>query len=864
MEATAPIPDALLQAARDHRLVIFSGSGLSKLAPSSLPDWRQFNEMLLDELKTQALGVLADDTSRSAVTSLSLDEVGVTTFSEAIVKIVAGEGYFPVLQVLDSDRTNANHQAMADLARQGILQAIVTTNFDTLIERAFTEAGVPLQVAITPEAYLRPIESGTCTLYKVHGSVTDATTLVDTVGQKLRGLPAFVRFRLAQLFAAHHALIVGFSGADLDFGPDYFSFSTVDLPNAGLTWGIQPNTQPSAHVVALEKRFVGHANHYEVTLPDLFFQLGALKRRQTVTTEDEDHRLAGERAQPRIAAIFAGFGARNSLALCMRLLADAGRTDSATVLHRALSKDIESRANRLVPSDGPAIRALAVTADLLGDGRAAGDWKQLEVHYLERRLRSWQRRSRNAKLALAESDGWNFNDQREVERLLAGAWTNLGIDLFRHGRIAEGGKALKRSLDYCELSGDLISLAAMFGAWVDWQVIAGRDPDEVLLWGWIAEAAGLAAGNVDAANFAALLRAEQSLLLGEYDSALAALDRVRRRKPLGPSVELAIEVARLTGVIQVRRGRPDDALATWRQSLEQLTTSEVLAARVRWTIVTSLSYDPTFREALIEEADKLLAALRNGAVIEGTAGIPHVEELESAKLDLAKGKGRLPEFFDSSPADATSPALRQQAEIWQQLVQAEATGDQATILLCLRLLGQQLYEGQKALRAREVAMAQLAVAERAGDLMEQIAAKWVLGNVLAALGDTAAARQILAALNAIQFLGDPAFNARVTALLERLDADPRPRQVMLDVIDRIEGREIAVRSADDRELLARHALQTTEFGVMRVLALEVLALRRLSADAAGIGRCYEILAKAAALEGRTLQARTLRTRARQS
>ena len=91
MEPTAPIPDALLQAARDHRLVIFAGSGLSKLAPSSLPDWGQFNEMLLDELKTQALGVLADDRSRSAVTSLSLDDVGITTFSEAIVKIVAGD-----------------------------------------------------------------------------------------------------------------------------------------------------------------------------------------------------------------------------------------------------------------------------------------------------------------------------------------------------------------------------------------------------------------------------------------------------------------------------------------------------------------------------------------------------------------------------------------------------------------------------------------------------------------------------------------------------------------------------------------------------------------------------------------------------
>ena len=51
---------------------------------------------------------------------------------------------------------------------------------------------------------------------------------------------------------------------------------------------------------------------------------------------------------------------------------------------------------------------------------------------------------------------------------------------------------------------------------------------------------------------------------------------------------------------------------------------------------------------------------------------------------------------------------------------------------------------------------------------------------------------------------------------------------------------------------------------MRVLALEVLALRRLSADAAGIGRCYEILAQAAAVEGRTRQAKALRTRARQT
>src|SRR5690349_9408064 len=124
------------------------------LPPSSLPSWSAFNETLLAEIKECALGMpgLAG-AAQAAITGLSLQQIGFTVFSEAIVKIITAEGYFPVLQALDGTQINANHQALAQLAAAGSVRAIVTTNFDTLIEQAFAGAGVPLRVAATASEY---------------------------------------------------------------------------------------------------------------------------------------------------------------------------------------------------------------------------------------------------------------------------------------------------------------------------------------------------------------------------------------------------------------------------------------------------------------------------------------------------------------------------------------------------------------------------------------------------------------------------------------------------------------------------------------------------------------------------------------
>src|SRR5262245_9589158 len=207
------------------------------LRPSSLPDWWQFNEGLLRAAQNAALEAKGmDERAKRAIRGLALDDVGVVSLSEAIVKIIAGEMYFPVLKVLDSDQANANHKALAELASRGILRVIVTTNFDTLIERAFKEATVPLRMAVTAADFMQRPDTNTCTLYKIHGSITHTSTLVDTVGQKVRGLPPYTRQRLAELFAQLHALVVGYSGRDLEFGCDYLALSAIARDTPGITW----------------------------------------------------------------------------------------------------------------------------------------------------------------------------------------------------------------------------------------------------------------------------------------------------------------------------------------------------------------------------------------------------------------------------------------------------------------------------------------------------------------------------------------------------------------------------------------------------------------------------------------------------
>lgn len=861
-------------------------------APSSLPDWRQFNETLLDEAKNAALRVEGlEKEAKAAIRSLTLDDVGITAQSEAIVKIIAGDRYFPVLRLLNSERPNLNHAALAELASRGIVRAIVTTNFDTLIERAFAEAKTPLKIAIGAADFMKPPDPNVCTLYKIHGSVTDTTSLVDTIGQKMRGLPPYTRVRLAQLFNELHVLVLGYSGWDLEVGSDYLAFASVSDGAPGITWVEREASTPRRRLARL-KSVVARAGSrglfYQASLPGFFAQLGVSVDVEAANKTTKGSRKPDERVRTETALFFKNLGNRNALALCMRLLLDCGKLDEAMLLRASLISAVEAQDDQIPDEDGPVLRALAVTARLTEGTAGVRHWTLLELSHLEAKLRRWEAQSQEVKSALrtkkgrdlAQSklphpfhgsfdlQGWlgaNRQVVNELQRLQAGALGNLAGELISEGDMPAASTATKRAMDFAELSASPIELASAYLIYAMGLLRASESPDSGLQWLIFAEAAGIISGNVDAANAAASLRAQCLISGGEYDGALQALTRVGSRLQLGVNRETEVEVQRIAGCISVRRGQIESAMEYWRGALETAKSAPPLSGRVLWTMIFHLSFVGPLRPALIQKCDELLNAMKNGKLpVDGRLqGIPPLEVVQKFQTHLRENAMPEEPFFLHDTPQSGDPGLRAEFALRHGLIKAEFFCHDLIIVEYLGKLLQHTYQAGAGERALELVEVLRVAAGKAAELVPQFQAEWYAGHVLHALGDVDGARRALEYLNEIQFAGDPGFNDRVSDKLARINSEPAPRLSTNLLMQRIVNGERALpETPQEFEAIAQGAVEGGELAPARILCVAAIAAYRLEHDNPSIARCFELLANAAGKEGRTAQAEALTAKAR--
>jgi hypothetical protein len=155
---TAPTPpvtaEPLLEDLRQRRLTLFAGAGISVLPPSSLPSWWQVNEAIVDALAGEAAAAMPS-------TALLVERVKrceaegklPPEFAAEVVFDTFGDDYFEVLRCLEGARPNRVHRWFAALVKASRLPVILTTNFDTLIERACDELGAPLKVLVEAKDY---------------------------------------------------------------------------------------------------------------------------------------------------------------------------------------------------------------------------------------------------------------------------------------------------------------------------------------------------------------------------------------------------------------------------------------------------------------------------------------------------------------------------------------------------------------------------------------------------------------------------------------------------------------------------------------------------------------------------------------
>ena len=269
--------DVLSRRLAEGRLVVFVGAGVSMVAPTSLPSWLSVNRAVVDGLVTGAAPLLAD-ARLLADRVLARQHASLLPseyFAEVIVGAIGGD-YFPVLSCLDSTAPNSVHRALAQLAAHGRVRALVTTNFDRAIEAAFEAEDVPLNVCfreddlryLAEHLSLLDVDDGPCRLVKVHGCASEPNTLVDTLSQRKRGLPAAVLTVVRHLLDSDYWLFLGFSGADLEADPGYLGLRAAADRGMGFMWLVRTGTKPLGAVRALKAAWGDRASIVEGELPD--------------------------------------------------------------------------------------------------------------------------------------------------------------------------------------------------------------------------------------------------------------------------------------------------------------------------------------------------------------------------------------------------------------------------------------------------------------------------------------------------------------------------------------------------------------------------------------------------------------------
>lgn len=259
----------LLNSARNGKLIIFIGAGASMVPPTKLPSWIDFHIAVLNAI-SKRIDFLPNSTLKNYVqyaTNMLKNNKLPPEYHAEIIAGCLGNKYFDVLTCLDGGALNIVHHSLATLVRLGAVAAIITTNFDRNIERAFDKANPPIKYKVRSEkkgfSNLEKNEtffnntSNHCEIIKIHGSADDPNTLIDTLAQRSCGFPNALIKIIRNLLKSCHWLFIGYSGRDLAAVPNYLSLRSMSKAAKGFTWLVREGDQPHEAVEELVSIYNG-------------------------------------------------------------------------------------------------------------------------------------------------------------------------------------------------------------------------------------------------------------------------------------------------------------------------------------------------------------------------------------------------------------------------------------------------------------------------------------------------------------------------------------------------------------------------------------------------------------------------------
>ena len=197
----AEVPDDLVGAARDGRLVIFVGAGASRDAPSALPDFKQ----LVTDIGTQV---------NSVPTELQLERPDVFLGDLADMKI---DVHSLVAKAIDPPGSAPNrlHHAIMSLAAVHPPLRVVTTNYDQHLEAAARTDRLEVEVFHAPALPIGDDFTGVIHLHGALGQHPRHLVVTDTDFGHAYLREAWAARFLERMFAVFTVLFIGYSHGDV-------------------------------------------------------------------------------------------------------------------------------------------------------------------------------------------------------------------------------------------------------------------------------------------------------------------------------------------------------------------------------------------------------------------------------------------------------------------------------------------------------------------------------------------------------------------------------------------------------------------------------------------------------------------------
>ena len=436
---------ALAQSARANRLALFCGAGVSMLPPSLSPSWW--------EIYVAAATALLErfrEGFPEVPLEIDLDRLLKPLQTQQLADIVsqrfAGETFVENLCVVDIADPNENHVLIAALTALGLVRGVVTTNWDTLLERSAVLAGTGFKV-VAPNVPSGRSRGSFVPLVKVHGSSVQPMTLIETSVHKAREIDARLRDGWSGMLVGADLLVIGYSGADVEFGAVRAFFADFLAAGGRIWWLYRPGSPPCLPAV-----LAGRVTLIEGRLPDTLRSLAQALGAQPfrVPLAGRDARLALRQVMDAWSrAPHVGRWSAAVFLLSLGAIGDSQFGDSP--LRSSLVDLARTAAKRFAPGEKFGVTDLAAAGFLGMSGMDAlthlrGDDA---VTMLRAAVNIFE--AANHLLGGAEGDSGS-----EVERLmnLSSSWSNYGQAVRMTARDPmESMPAFQRSLHYAYMGG---------------------------------------------------------------------------------------------------------------------------------------------------------------------------------------------------------------------------------------------------------------------------------------------------------------------------------------------------------------------------------------------------------------------------